>query len=398
MEDSAANQKEIRQVNTRLSEDEALLVDTVRSFARAELLEADRRCDKDESSMYEMLPSVAEMGLMNLLVPEELGGLGCSKRVYAAIIEELAYASPSMAVMVSVHSMTGKIMDLFGQEEPRRAWLSDYGRAESLGAFAISEADAGSDVAAATTSAIKVDGGYRVNGSKMWITNGLHGRWFLVLVRTDPEKPGSAGLSALIVDGQEEGVERDAIHGKMGIRGSDTVVLHLNDVFVPDSYLLGKVGEGLEVCLGALDEGRIGIAAQALGIGQACCDEMVSYASQRVQFGQTIGRFQAIGNMIADTAVELEASRSLIDRAAWLVDQGSKSPKASAMAKLFASEAANRIAYRAVQVHGGSGYVKECRVEQLYRDARVTTIYEGTSEIQRHVIARELIRGGLEAG
>jgi alkylation response protein AidB-like acyl-CoA dehydrogenase len=173
--------------------------------------------------------------------------------------------------------------------------------------------------------------------------------------------------------------------------------LHLNDVFVPDDHLLGKEGEGMHVCLGALDEGRIGIAAQALGIARACLDEMVSYAGARIQFGKPIAKFQAIQNMIADSAVETEAAHLLIDRAAHLVDTHQKCSRSSAMAKLYASEAANRIAYRAVQVHGGSGYVNECRVEQLYRDARVTTIYEGTSEIQRYVIAKELLDRGANA-
>ncbi len=376
-------------------EDREMLIEAIRTFARAELLEADRRWDAGESSVQEMLPAMADMGLMGLSLPERVGGLDCDMGTYASIIRELAYASPSAAVTISVHSMTSKIMDLFATTSWKDKWLEGCGAADSLLAFAISEADAGSDAAATQTRATKVDGGYRVTGSKMWITNGAYARWFMVLVRTDPESKRSAGLSALIIDGNESGVGRDRIHGKMGIRGSDTVVLHLNDVFVPDDHLLGSEGQGLKVFLGALDEGRIGIAAQALGIAQACVDEMASYARERVQFDRPIGRFQAVQNMIADSAVELEASRLLIERAAWLVDTDRKNPMASSMAKLYASEAANRIAYRAVQVHGGTGYVNECRVEQLYRDARVTTIYEGTSEIQRYVIAKGLIEQGL---
>lgn len=384
-------------MQTTLSEDQSLLVETIRTFARNELLEADRRWDIDETSLFEVVPTLAEMGLLSLMLPERFGGLDCNMLLYSAVIRELAYASPSVAVTISVHSMCAKILDRFARPEHADEWLAGFGSADSLAAFAISEADAGSDPGASKTRAVKVDGGYRVTGSKMWITNGLHGRWFLVLVRTDADTPGAKGLSALMVDGKSDGIERDAIHGKMGIRGSETVVLHLNDVFVPETHLLGDEGAGLNVFLGALDEGRIGIASQALGIAEACRDEMVRYAKQRVQFGQTIGRFQAIQNMIADSAVEIETARVLIDRAAWLVDGGRKCPQASAMAKLFASEAANRIAYRAVQVHGAAGYVHDCRVEQLYRDARVTTIYEGTSEILRHVIARELTRNGVNA-
>ena len=372
-------------------EEQAVLIEAIRRFARDQLLDADRRWDIDESSAYEVLPALAEMGLMSLSTPEEYGGVDCDTRTYAAIIRELAYASPSIAVMISVHSMTTRIFRQFASKSWKDRWLAKSGAADSLMAFAISEADAGSDTSSVRTTATKVDDGYRVSGSKMWITNGGRARWFLILVRTETGITGSGGLSAMIVDGKESGIQCDKITGKMGIRGSDTVVLHLNDVFVPNEYLLHSEGDGLEVCLGALDEGRIGIASQAVGIGEACFDEMVEYARQRVQFGRSIGRFQAIQNMIADSAVELEASRLLIDRAAHLVDTHRKCSRSSAMAKLYASEAANRIAYRAVQIHGASGYVRDCRVEQLYRDARVTTIYEGTSEIQRHVIARELL-------
>jgi hypothetical protein len=197
-------------------------------------------------------------------------------------------------------------------------------------------------------------------------------------------------LTAVVVDGREPGVERTAIKGKMGIRGSETIVLHLSDVFVQQSYQIGAMGEGLKVCLSTLNEGRIGIAAQATGIAEACLDAMIAYARQRTQFGRPIAEFQAIQNMVADSAVELAAARELTRRAAALIDSGRHEPSGSSMAKLYATESAGRIADRAVQVHGGTGYVHECRVEQLYRDVRVTRIYEGTSEIQRLVIAREL--------
>ena len=223
----------------------------------------------------------------------------------------------------------------------------------------------------------------------MWLTNGMTGRWLLTLVRLK-DVPGRNGLCALLVDGHHAGVERDRIHGKMGIRGSETAVIHLTDVFVPVSHLIGERGQGLQVMLSGLNEGRIGIAAQSSGIAEACLTEMTAYAREREQFGQPIGKFQAVGNMIADSAMELEAAKLLIWQAAGRVDAGRPDPCISSMAKLYASECANRIAYRAVQVFGGAGYVNECRVEQLYRDARVTSIYEGTSEVQRIVIAREL--------
>lgn len=377
---------------TAATEDQTLLIEAIQKFARNELLEADRRWDQDETSVWEMMPVIADMGLLSLSLPDQFGGLDCDMRTYAAIIRELAYASPSTAVTISVHSMVCKVLGMHATQQWKDKYYADFGSHESFAAFAISEADAGSDVASAKAVGVKVDGGYRVSGSKMWITNGQHARWFLILCRTDPDKPRGAGLTAMIVDGNESGIERDKIHGKMGIRGSETVVLHLNDVFVPDENLLDREGEGMKVCLGALDEGRIGIASQASGIGEACLDEIVSYADQRTQFDRPIAHFQAIQQMVADSAVDLEAARLLIDRAAYLVDQNRKDPQASAMAKLFATEAANRIAYRAVQVHGGTGYVKECRVEQLFRDVRITTIYEGTSEIQRLIIARNLIK------
>ncbi len=378
-------------LNPTMTDEEAMLVEAARDFARGELLQRDRAWDLDETTLSEVLPQLAEMGFMNLCLPEDLGGLGCRYHVYADILAEIAYASPSVAVALSVHNMVGMILLRYASKAKRNEWLSHWGQAESFAAFAISEAGAGSDPAASKTDAKRVEGGYRVSGEKMWVSNGMHSRWFLTLVRTDPGA-GKAGLSAVVVDGNEEGVGRDKICGKMGLRGSDTAVIHFEDAFVPADHLLGAEGQGMRVVLSALDGGRIGIAAQAVGISQACVDEMVSYAKQREQFGRPIAEFQAIQYMIADSDMELSASRALIHVAADAVDAGKPEPAASAKAKLFATEAANRIAYRAVQVHGGAGYVRECRVEQLTRDARATTIYEGTSEIQRIVIARELLR------
>ena len=375
--------------HVELDDDQQALVDATRGFGEQALLPLDRRCDTDGSSITQLLPEIAEMGLLGLLVPESLGGLGCTFPTYVAILHEVAKSSPATAVTLSVHSLAGSIVDKCATEPKRTEWLSTWGRPESFGAFCLSEAGAGSDAANVKTTATKVDGGFRVSGEKMWITNGIVGRWFLTLARLvgAPEKEG---LVALLVDGNEAGIERTEIHGKMGIRASETAVINYTNVFVPDDHLIGEPGRGLEVFLSGLDRGRLGIAAQATGIAEACLSEMVSYARQREQFGKPIGSFQAVGNMIADSAVELEAAKSLIWRGACAVETGNRHSSASSMAKLYASEAANRIAYRAVQVHGGSGYVNECRVEQLYRDARITTIYEGTSEIQRMVIARDL--------
>ena len=375
--------------HVELNADQQALVEAAREFCRQELLPLDRQCDKDGSSITQILPKIAEMGLLALLVPESLGGLGCSYPTYVSILHEVSKSSPATAVTLSVHSLTGSILDKRAAEPKRTEWLSNWGSPDSFAAFALSEAGAGSDAANVRTTATKVDGGYRVSGEKMWITNGMIGRWFLTLAQLVgvPEKES---LVALLIDGNETGIERTKIHGKMGIRASETAVINYDNVFVADDHLIGEPGRGLEVFLSGLDRGRLGIAAQASGIAEACLCEMVSYARQREQFGRPIGSFQAVANMISDSAVELEAAKSLIWRGACAVETGERHARESSMAKLYASEAANRIAYRAVQVHGGSGYINECRVEQLYRDARITTIYEGTSEIQRMVIAREL--------
>ncbi len=374
-----------------LDADHAALIDTVREFARGELLPRDRRWDEHESSVVEVLPQLAEMGLLSLLVPEELNGLGCSYSTYAAIIHELAVYSPSTAVTVAVHTLVGSILNRYAPEPLRTEWLSHWGSAESLAAFALSEAGAGSDAGGTKVAAVEVDDGYRVNGEKMWVTNGLSSRWLLTLVRLEGASRAQS-FRALLVDGDAPGVEKTRIRGKMGIRGSETAVINFSDTFVPADRLIGAPGQGLRVFLSSLGQGRIGIAAQGTGIAEACLSEMVSYARQREQFGVPIGSFQGVANMIADSAVELEAAKALVWQAARRVEADATDHRASAMAKLYATEAANRIAYRAVQVHGGAGYIHESRVEQLHRDARITTIYEGTSEIQRIVIARELGR------
>jgi len=371
--------------------DQALLIRAARDFARAELLERDREWDRGKGNVDDVLPTLAEMGLLNIVLPEDTGGLNCDYRTYASILHEVSYASPSTAVTLSVHNMVGHVLHLFAPPERREEWLASWNEVESFGAFAISEAGAGSDPSASRTRAVLQGDKYVLNGEKMWISNGLRAKWFVTLARTRPGADKS-GLSMLVVDGASKGVERTPIHGKMGIRGSETAVISFDEVEVSRANLLGEEGDGLAVGLTALNGGRIGIAAQATGIAEACLDEMLFFATEREQFGEKIANFQAVQNMIADSAVELAAAKELIQHAAGLLDARMHDPAASSKAKLCATEAANRIAYRAVQVHGGMGYVNDCRVEQLYRDARVTTIYEGTSEIQRIVIARGLLK------
>jgi hypothetical protein len=383
-------------ISVDASSDEQLLIDAAREFARSELLEQDRRWDRGDGNVVEVLPVLAEMGFFNLVLPESCGGLGCTYRTYAAIIHEISYASPSAAVTLLVQNMAGHVLGLFAPPHLRDSLLPHWGQPENLAAFAISEAAAGSDPSASRTRAERRGDVYVLNGEKMWITNGLTGRWFVTLARTSPGT-SKKGLSVMLVDGNATGLGRDPIHGKMGIRGSETAVISFCDVEVPCENLLGQEGEGLAVGLTALNGGRIGIAAQATGIAAACVDEMIKFAHEREQFGTKIAHFDAIQAMVADSAVELAASRELIEFAAARVDRGALDPAASSQAKLFATEAANRIAYRAVQLHGAMGYVQECRVEQLYRDVRVTTIYEGTSEIQRLIIARALLKSGVHS-
>lgn len=371
------------------TEDYPTLVGAVREFARRELTDLDRACDRAESSICTQLQVLYDMGLMGLRLPPEFGGLGVPTPIYADIIRELAYASPSAAVTVAVHNMVGESLARLASPEVQRDVLPRLVEPGNLSAFAISEPDAGSDPSSISTRAEPEDGGWRLYGNKMWVTNGISGRWYIVLART--VYAGAAhNRQMFLVDAHDPAISRVQIKGKMGIRGSETAEVRLEGVFVPESYGLG---DGLKVALSSLDGGRISIASQAIGIAQACLDEMTAYARQRRQFGRPIVDFQAIQWMIADSAVEIDAAQLLVARAATMKDAGERFTREASMAKLFASEAANRIAYRAVQIHGGSGYVNDCRVEQLYRDARITTIYEGTSEIQRHVIARELLRG-----
>lgn len=377
-------------MGTVLAEDHRMMVEAVRDFARAELTARDAEWDRSETSCCTELGQLYEMGLMGMRVPEQFGGLDLPTACYAHIIRELAYASPSVAVTISVHSMVCEVIDQFTSDAVRQEILPQLIEPGNLSAFAISEPDAGSDPSSAKTRAEQTDGGYRLNGAKMWVTNGVSGRWFVVLARLN-DGGAANNLSMFLMDAQRAGVERNIIHGKMGIRASETAEMALENVFIPGPHLLGEPGWGLRIALSALDGGRIGIASQAAGIAEACLDLMVDYAKQRRQFSRPIADFQAIQWMLADSKTELSAAQLLIDQAAWRKDKGRDYTQAASMAKLYASEAASRIADRAVQVHGGYGYSNEFRVEQLYRDARITRIYEGTSEIQRVVIARNLL-------
>jgi alkylation response protein AidB-like acyl-CoA dehydrogenase len=380
-----------------LNSEERALAEAAREYARARLADLDRQCDRDESSICSVLPELAEMGFLVVRVPQEMGGLGCSRLTYVTLMHEIGYASPSACVTLTVHNMVAEMLCRQGSERVRADVVPQIGTAANLGSFAISEADAGSDAGACSTRAVRDGDEWVINGSKMWITNGLAGRWFVTLVQTK-EQGDKDGLCIILVDGQQEGFERLKITGKMGLRGSETASIHLTDVRAPHDYLLADVGEGFKTSMATLNGGRLGIAAQATGIAEACLDQMVAYAKQRVQFGQPIANFQAIQEMLADSAVDLAAAESLVAWAASKPGHSRAFVAAAAKAKLFATEMAFRVADRAVQVHGGTGYVNDSVVEKLFRDVRVTRIYEGTSEIQRLVIARELLADGVDAG
>jgi len=329
---------------------------------------------------------------MGMNVPEAYGGAGVDYLSYILALEEIARVDASVAVTMSVNNSVACAPVLnFGTEEQKRKYLKPMASGEVLGGFMLTEPDAGSDAAALKTKATKVEGGWKLNGAKAWITNGGVGKYFVTMAITHPEK-GKKGISAFVLDADQAGVVMAKPEEKMGLRSSKTVMVALEDAFVADSDLLGEYGDGLKVALNGLDGGRIGIAAQALGIAQRALDESIAYAKTRQTFGKPIGEHQAIQTYLAEMEAKVQASRLLVYKAATLKNEGKPCTLEAATAKLFATESAVWVCDRAVQIHGGYGYSREYVVERLYRDVRVTTIYEGTTEIQRMVIARQLLK------
>jgi alkylation response protein AidB-like acyl-CoA dehydrogenase len=312
----------------------------------------------------------------------------------ALVIEEIARVSAALAIMISVHNSVGAVPVLkYGNDEQRRRFLPRL-VSKDLSAFSISEPAAGSDAGHLHTTAVRKDGHYVINGSKNWVTNGDQAGIYLLFARTDPSS-GHKGISAFVVERGTPGLIIGRPEDKMGLRGSDTVALSLQDLKVPIEHRLGAEGEGFRIAMEALDAGRIGVAAQALGVATAAFGEAVKYAQQRSAFGQTLSKIQTIQFKLAEMERRIQCSRLLIQRAAWLKDSRRPFSREAAMAKLYSSEAATWVTHQAIQIHGGYGYVKEYAVERYYRDARVMEIYEGTSEIQRLVIARSLMRDGV---
>ena len=374
------------------SEEQRLIRDTVRQFMETEVRPVVREHDRKEEFPHEIVHRLGEMGILGMLVPEEWGGSGADTISYALVLEEISRVSASIGVTVSVNNSVACFpIYKFGSEEQKKKYLPPCARGEWLGAFCLTEPQAGSDAAAIQTRAVRRGDCYLLNGTKSWVTNGGVARIYLVMALTEPGA-GSRGISTFVVEDSFPGFRVARFEDKMGLRSSKTAEVVFEDCAVPAANLLGREGQGLKIALASLDAGRVGIAAQSVGIAQGALDEAVRYSKERVAFGKPIKEFQAIQWMLADMATEIEAARALTLRAAFLRDQDVERLGAiSSGAKLYASEMANRVVARAVQIHGSAGYSRESDVERMYRDARVTTIYEGTSEIQRLVIARELL-------
>lgn len=373
-----------------LSEEQSLIQRMARDYATRRLLPRAAERDLNETFPEAELRELAEMGLLGINVAEELGGAGAGAVAYSLVMQELARADASVAVAVSVTNMVAELVAKFGTPEQIATHIPQLLDGRYLcAAFALSEPGAGSDPASMTTTATKIDGGWRLRGTKQWITGGDRAGLLVVWALTEPE---SRGLSAFLVPGRRKGVVVNRAEEKMGLHGSSTVQLSFDDVELGDDALLGEVDGGFSLALAALDGGRIGISSQALGCAAFALEEATRYAMERVQFGVPIIEHQAIGNLLADCATWLDAGRLLTLRAAARKEQGLRYSRAASMAKLFSTEHAVKICDAAIQVHGGYGYTRDFPVERVYRDVRVTKIYEGTSEIQRIVIGRSLIK------
>jgi butyryl-CoA dehydrogenase len=377
-----------------LTEEQVLIRDAVRALCRGEFAPQAAKWDRDDAVPPSAIAKLAEMGLLGMNVPEAWGGLGYDARTVVTVIEEIARVSAALAIMVAVHNSVGAYpIYAYGTDEQRKKYLPRL-TSGAVGAFSLSEPGAGSDASAIATSARREGDHYVLNGEKNWVTNGRHVWTFLVFARTGG--PGPKGISGFIIEKDQPGLTIGKSEDKMGLRGSDTVTLAFDNARVPVAQRLGGEGEGFKIALSMLDSGRMGVAAQALGVMTAAYHEAVRYAQQRQAWGAPIARLQAIQFKLAEMERRVMATRLLIQRAAWLKDTGKDFIRAASIAKLYATESATYVTHQALQVHGGYGYVKEYAVERYYRDARVMEIYEGTSEIQRLVIARSMLRDGVK--
>lgn len=375
-----------------LNEEQIMIRDAARDFAQAELKPGVIERDEKQLFPSEQVKKLGELGFLGMMVDPKYNGAGLDAISYVLVMEELSKIDASASVVVSVNnSLVCYGLEKYGSEEQKQKYLNPLAAGEIIGAFCLSEPEAGSDATSQHTTAEDKGGYYLLNGTKNWITNGGSASIYLVFAQTHPEK-GSRGINVLIVEKGMEGFTIGPKENKMGIRGSDTHSLHFNDVKVPKENRIAEDGFGFKFAMQTLDGGRIGIAAQALGIASGAYELALNYAKERKAFGKPIAELQAISFKLADMATDIEAARLLVMKAAWMKDQGLPYAKYASMAKLKASEVAMKTTIEAVQIHGGYGYVKEYHVERLMRDAKITQIYEGTSEIQRLVIAREILK------
>ena len=375
-----------------LTEEQIMIRDMARDFADNELAPNSAQWDKDAALPMDVLHQMGALGLMGMTVPEEWGGAGTDYVSYALALMEIARGDGAVSTIMSVtNSPTLSCILNAGTDQQKEQFLKPLARGEIIGAFCLTEPGAGSDASNLSTRAVKSDGGWIINGSKMFISNGKIGKVALIFAVTDPEA-GKRGITAFLVPTETKGYTVANVESKLGQRASDTCALNFDDMFVSDDMLLGEVGGGYKLALSNLEPGRIGIAAQSVGMARAALDVAISYANERVTFGKPIIKHQAVGFRLADMETELEAARLMVLNAASLRDQGVPCLKEAAMAKLFASEAAEKICSAAIQTLGGYGYLNDFPVERIYRDVRVCQIYEGTSDIQRMIITRELIQ------
>jgi len=373
-----------------LTDEQQLIQSTARDFANREIWDRARENARNEHFDTELVKKIAAQGYLGAIVPREYGGAGLDYNTYGLVVEEIGRADSAMRTVISVQtSLVCSVILKFGTEEQKQHYLPKLTSGEWLGCFGLTEPDTGSDAANQRTRAKKVDGGWLINGAKMWISMGNYAKVALIFAQTDPELK-HRGVACFLVDTDQDGYQAQKIHHKMGLAASDTASISLDDVFVPEDQVLGEVGKGFKVAMTALDSGRFSVASGCVGICRGCVEESTRYATEREQFGQPIASFQLVQEMLAEMKLREDAARMLTWRAGWLKDQGAPNTTETSIAKLFATEAAQWCANTAIQVHGGAGYVDDHPVERWFRDVRVTTLYEGTSQIQKLIIGRSL--------
>jgi len=382
----------VRRMKLTLTEEQQMIRNMVRDFAEKELKQVARDIDETERFPEENIPKLAGLGLMGMCIPKEYGGSGVDHVSYAIAIEEISRVCASTGTIVSVNnSLVCDPILKWGNEEQKQKFLVPLASGQKIGAYSLTEPNAGSDAASIKTTCKKEGDGYVINGSKNFVSNGQVASYTIVFASMD-RSLGHKGINAFIVEEGMKGYEKGKKEKKLGIRGSDTISLTFEDCHVPVANLLGKEADGFKIAMRALDGGRIGIASQAVGIAQGALDESIKYSTDRQQFGQPLSNFQAIQWMLADMATEIEAARLLVYKSAAFKEAGMRFSTESSMAKLFASEVAVNAARLAVQIHGGYGFTKDYDVERFYRDAKITEIYEGTSEVQKLIISRALLK------